>query len=1757
MASLCRARARWPPRWLQPPLLLFVMLMTALLLLAPCQAQQNPTKSDISAWDSLYSTRFLRLESDGLVHAQGRGRRRPSGLSITQTDEDYSVMVHNPLQLAEDTVLDRHAIGFDPDPVQLRGAMACKPSVHYVTIVNLAQDRSVRIDEIVIDHEAITTPSFMRGSVLDPGENMTWSFLMLPMRAENLQTYARVATTAGEFRLLIQGQVKPNFFDVEGIDVAVPMGALYENEIVIANTQDEMVRVTEIFSMEDQLHLSPKRYDGDERFAREDAGEWSIPPGRAKSVTALQFRSNEPGLFVSRILIIGSNIQLIVPVHVNVLPQGIHLTPGEVDLGILASVDEPREFFVTIYNTNTEPIVIQQLHPVHSNVRMSAVIQDGMLIPAMTRIQRGFQIYIQGKQTGVMYAMLKLITNGTEANTDQRILRVTGYIMDGDLAYDLKDTVIGVSAPLTNMFDLEPVVGNATSQSRLLSRSEFHGRNATPAGTSVTHSLHVVNNYDRPLSLERVWIEPENAEVAIESFENVLAHEGERWPAIRLIVSPSLAAPVGPRSYAIMVATQLTIHHIPIHLHYGILSAVSSSGLGSHLTYGVESASQSRRCNAIDLVEQNASNATGSFNNKGHRVCRSPIFDLGNVSTFGEREEILNLSNLNPIPIDLKFITVPGNALFNLSMMSRLLPPQENDLNEMVGEFPVTEFPLDDQDQQPLVNGTITLPARYLTMIRIRFLAIKRKFSTFSAHVLTIETPSEIIHLYTRFRIVRGSVYPTVSTIMMPPITRGKTSFVELYYRNTFAQNVTVKAIAFTNKHLIRPARISHLVPAQDTISVMKLGILLELDKKCTQYEAFYEDCFLPHGLLNAPDGRLSWFNEPITAHDLAALDRRQEVWRDDDESGGSTHERSIVETNVFLHTNMMHTHPVSVKAWQVPARIFSADSPPRVEFKMTEIQLHRQMFVHVANPTEEPVLMELVRSKGIDPSLFYDCDPDKGEQDCINEWQAQVQTFIQCSQGGGTKCPEASSPPPPPLYFKANSVHRIPAHGFSDLGPIYYLPSTVHKIETTIFVRNDLTHLESIQILASSGKADMRIVVDFEEHDDVKVDAADPSMTYSHHVTFKVTDTQQPFQRQRSMLLHNTGTFNSPVTDIVLSKESQSFSFLLEDESDGQAHTTNSSTSPFILPPDVTMGIRILYSPSCLVSQEHGEIWIQSKGTSEALHLVGHITQDAAYACRKAHTTGLVLRISRCAWALSVFTAVGIILFSLFSAARELIRSGRYHSKPIENKSVQDPEHEPVPQVCGKLILNAVSSTSSDCANAVHQREQMLTKIELSCAITAFSVSTPAVSELLQRRHKGIPLSDRLEKSAVQASASTESVPGSSSQHDNQDPEPDSQQKKTDLLVNISTHKKNNKPEQTVRRPHQKTHDTSPLATSESTGSTKQSEDMANSPPTVDNQAPEHIEMAGKNDNEFELEESTVSSRGSNGTAASTGSEPSAVSTSSPARQHQTSSQADQLKPLSFDSRLSLDWPVNSNFKEPERPSSALDADSNSNFELRSLALDSVQLPSNNEDSDWYFDSIQSEIGRLVNFNTESSPKFALHHKELPRQPDSSGSSFAASGLHVLPPRLATSKPATLLAAPPGLRVNAPGPSSRPAAKKAPPGFTPADANPEESLAAFERLRSGSNPPLATSINQGSTAFASSFRPADGSAFQTRFSLFGPAFEAAATAAPTDRRGGALTPANVNNPIAKASAGRIGSGRPALRTPSPEKPSSGPDQRQ
>lgn len=1753
MASLCHRR---PPRRLQLPLLLLLMMNTLVLLLVPSHAQQSSTKSDISVWDSLYSSRFLRLESDGLVHAQGRGRRRPTGLSITQTDEDYSVVVHSPLQLPEDTVLDRNAIGFDPDPVELRGAMACKASVQWVTIVNLAQDRSVRIDEIVIDHEAITTPSFMRGTVLDPGENMTWSFLMLPLRAENLQTYARVITTAGEFRLLIQGQVKPNYFDVEGIEVSIPVGALYENEIVIANTQNEMVRVTEIFSMEDQLHLSPKRYNIDGPLAREEAGEWNIPPGIAKPVTTLQFRSNEPGLYISRILIIGTNIQLIVPVHVQVLAQGVHLTPGEVDLGLLASIDEPREFFVTIYNTNPEPIVIQQLNPVHSNVHLSALAQDGTLIPPMTRVQRGFQIYVQGKQAGVMYAMLRLITNGTEASTDQRILRVTGYIMSGDLAYDLEETIIGVSAPLANMFDLESAPGtmnvNQTSQSRLMSRSQFHGLNATRAGTFASHSLHVINNYERPLTLERVWIEPENAEVTIESFEKAVALQGEHWPAIKLGVNPSLTAPVAPRSYAVMVATQLTIHNVPIHLHYGLLTAESSSGLGAHLTYGVESASHTRRCDAINLIEHNASNSTDTFNGqRGSRVCRALIFDLGNVSTFGERLEILNLSNINPIPIDIKFRTVPGNVFFNLSLTSRILPPQENELNKMVGEFPVTEYALNDTEV-PLLNDTITLPARYLATIRIRFLATKRKFSTFSAHVLTIETPSEILHLYTRFKIVRGSIYPTVTTIMMPPITRGKTSFVELYYRNTFAQNVTVKAIAFTNKHLIRPARITHLVPAQDTISVMKLGILLELDKKCTQSRAFYEDCFLPQGFLDAPDTRLSWYNEPLTSNDIAALQRRQEVWRED----LPTHDKLLVETNVFLHTNMMHTHPVSVKAWQVPARIFSSDNSGRLEFDMTEIFHHRQMYVHVENPTEEPVLMELVWSDDIEPSHFYDCDLDKSEQDCVHEWQAENTKFRQCKDGVA-ECSGISSPPPP-LYFKANSVHRIPGHGYSDLGPIYYLPSIVGNIDTTIFVRNDLTHLEPIKIVASSGKADLAVSIYVEEQDETTVDSADSTMNFASHLAFKVADAQHAFQDRRYIQLSNAGTFNLLVNNIFLPPQaSRSFSFFLEHETDGQAHTENSISDPFILVPKATTDILIVYSPSCKVSQERGQILIQARDTVKTLQLVGHITLDAAFARRKANTTALLTRCSRYAWVLSVCVAVGISLFSILSVARELIYSGRYHSKPIECKSVLDPEREPVPHVSGKLTINATSLPKSE--DAIRLREQMLAKIEASSATTIFSVSTPAVSELLHRRHKGIPLNNQLEKSLVQAVDSNESAPDASRQIDNQEPEPVIQQTITDLHVNVkpqaaaemsSTHKR------PQTHSHHKTTDanqTSPLATHES-ADTKHSEGKASSSLATDNQTYDRIETADKSDSELELEEASY--RGSNSTDASTESELLALSTHAPDRPPQTSNLTDQLKPLAFDSSLSLDWRLKSNFKDSERP---LPIDTGSdNFELRSLALDSVQLPSK-DDSDWYFDSLQAEIGKLVNFATESSPIFTSRHQE-PSSQSSASSKFAVNELH-LPPLLAT-KPPNSLAPPPGLGVNTPGPSSRPAPKKAPPGFTPADANPEESLAAFERLRSSSTietpshvakAATASGISQGSTssAFTSSFMSAESSVFPTHFSLFGPAFEAS-----TDRRGVSTHGSNANAsiPIVKASAGRIGSGRPTLGTPSP---SIVPDQRQ
>ncbi|KAL4165187.1 hypothetical protein KRP22_003918 [Phytophthora ramorum] len=548
-------------------------------------------------------------------------------------------------------------------------------------------------------------------------------------------------------------------------------------------------------------------------------------------------------------------------------------------------------------------------------------------------------------------------------------------------------------------------------------------------------------------------------------------------------------------------------------------------------------------------------------------------------------------------------------------------------------------------------------------------------------------------------------------------------------------------------------------------------------DLKCSD-AMFLADCLLP--LPPHLDGqtceKLSDYGEFVDAHDLAALSRRNAFWS---ETRGSNH--STIEAHVQLQTDIMDdVANVTIMALLERALVtvppamsvhYSNDSLKDFEFHtfvLTELLHLSQIFVYVQNPSNISIQMELTIAAA-DQELFYSCDyesrarealKDKGldgekrndaediQALCLSEWRAIAADAVTLLRDNHVDVGI------PPFYFQ-RKIAQVPAGEATQLGPIYYLPSKVQEVTTTMFVRNDLSHIEPVLLLARSGKGTLDLWVDAPASNSKSIkthfaatefagvpEQVDPTLN-SHDgiLTFALTndDASTDYSQSTKISLSNTGPFGLTIHSVAIEGDDDSWvsnDFLLtpDDSEHGEGND-----DVVVLPPGKTAHFRVSFCASCFEASVASSLVIYTSDSVKRIRLQGKITTDAAFACLRSRMSLPLQYAFHTAWILAVAAAAISTLFTLLVLAHDAWTSGdmseaqplhfAVHSDDLVTESEdQDILATPITEEGGEALPRTLSS--------IHR---LLEEMEQAAFAPPARVVTPAVATLLERRHKGL----------------------------------------------------------------------------------------------------------------------------------------------------------------------------------------------------------------------------------------------------------------------------------------------------------------------------------------------------------------------------------------------------------------------------------
>ncbi|RLN94004.1 hypothetical protein BBJ28_00013654 [Nothophytophthora sp. Chile5] len=1563
----------------------------------------------------------------------------------------------------------------------------------------------------------------------------------------------------------------------------------------------------------------PGEYDPERTYARRaDRGVWDMPAGTTSPLMTVSLRFQPPGVYFTYIHVAaGDRRLLLVPVRITVLKPGIHVEPKELDLGILTNqnAEDPLKVFFAVYNAGLNPIELRELKVLDANVGISAQLSGPAVIPPLSRVQQALTVQIRVDEQalpggGDCFATLLLKTNASITELAQRRLQLYGKVINGHVAFQLNETFMGVIMPLANVFSgtqrardrddddvaegvRSPESDREEATSRLVSMADGSATTNVMVGTSEFRKLTLWNQFDHPVELQRVWIpsvpasaDDQQQEVTVYAFKQSIASVGAAWPQISLQITPSLQVSrefLAPRSYPLMIETNATLHRVHVHVYLGILGVESSSGLQNYSVSGYSDSSRttSRMCLAVPedglvpVATPRIDGGGATTDIRGVQLCRSLLFDLGKVASQRTRTEVVEVTNVNPVPITLKLADLAESDGLNISISADISLATEVAVDitglsgsNINGTNYASRAAQDWNDLSGLrssgnkssgisAGDDFVLQPGYRATFYVEML-VKDALGDFTVPVLTLATTVEIMHLFARFRSVHGTIEPVMSTIVLPPMFPGRTEVVRLQYRNTFAHSVT-PLIATMGSSTLQLLSMSNTMRPQQVESVLDLLFSPAADSKCSD-ALFLADCLLPTSpstptTTDQTCEQLSGYGQFVDEHDLAALSRRDAFWNEAHDSK----RQSMLEAQVQLQTDIIDdVDAVTITAVIERPVVTAPAAPPTTsgkqnpteaveprKFALTEVLGQNHIFVGVRNPSNVSVQMELAIAEA-DQALFYLCNEGWGSEGdentafkadddtatlCLAEWRAAV-ADARAEQG------EERLGQVPPFFFQ-RQVFWVPAGQEAQLGPIYYLPSQVQEVSTTVFVRNDLSHIEPVPLLARSGKGilelSMATVADgcssSTPCNDVRASSSailddEPlkarGIKCDGTLGFELTerDGSTDFSRRVDIQVSNIGPFDLAVRSVYMEEDhddpwsstlssastsslSSRNGFLVTSEhlklaSNGITQGEGGSVAT-VLVPGQTVRLRVAFRSSCFMDSAVNWLTIDTSDGTKHLRLEGSITPDAAFACLRSRAPLFLGRVLHGVWRVTAVIAVSCVLYALYT----LVQDTWTLIFPRESRRLRVSEDADSAMYSERGITGAHGSQDEE-QKAVSLATQLihcrLEDMEQASFASTARVITPAVAQLLARRQRG--------SGSVAHSGVVNATAGSSDDDRKKRGEGDSSENSEVTGANVEE----------------------PKAVAHSSESGKASQRNAVSTnPVVGQQETTTKPLPAS------MAKTAVLKQGG-----------SAISSPKAALSPRNAPSA--LGGLDDDE----DTDLHSHHKDCEVTGSEEDQPDDSNEPHGSVPPFEVALPSKADEpfeafealsarwrtEDWPAEPIdRSPSSVLGTFRSDGSWGGALslgtfgstigdlladkRHEEGGGASSSSRSANqrgSGSFLESNSPEFFLDS--TSVFAPAPAPMTAPGKVAL-TAKKAPPGFSPADATPLEARVAFEQLRGGDSRFIQGDRNSSSLsgdAFGTS------SPFASRLSLFSPAL-----------------PLPSSDPAASSGAGRIGSGRTRL----------------
>ena len=1050
----------------------------------------------------------------------------------------------------------------------------------------------------------------------------------------------------------MQGEGIRNIYKVNPlINVKIPVGHTLNPHLVIYNPHDHVLEVKEIFTNEGFLHLTlPKGLS----TAGKGGSLWEVAPMTSIKVMTLAFHATRPGRHTGFVHARTNVDTLIIPVELNVIKGGVHRWPDLLDFETVTSKHEKRELNITVLNSTPNPVSVTDVVLSSPDPLLQVVIKRGIVLQPNSESVVATVLY-SGKTEGQFSGQLLVRTNDTGVGNKALALPYQAKVLHGKLAFSQTNTTF-------------PIRTGATATARRTANMQTSADGST--ATVVERWITLTNEFAVPVHLVTGILEDAGGwafEVISFPADRTLQPRDKAPPIIVRLTADQPSMPASAWGNGSQHSTILAIH-----------SNVSITRIALMVYDGALTMT------ALPLKLLSIDPEVHPVARQSDTTATSLMMDMGILGVRDERVYSLNISNLNPVAVDVWEFRGPSSKAKGISIKllhildstgAHVVVDAKNKVGKLLqGTGKSKAKTHDGEARRASCEVPASIKPGHMLCLQVQICSQKEEQVD---ELVKMRTSFQTIEMSLRYMSMMGSLAVEPALLELSPAFPGKVVSQPLFATSSFKHPLTITGMKSSEARMIAEM----LGQAHNSTALTASSLILQPDVRTLIGYIRFDPSLGPlhenymatsayksseqHRDDEKDNGGVGALGIVRTA-DLRRMEKLSHIW-------ASVSLKKQVNASISVECNMgKHATIQAVGTLERPEVLSAGAGGRLISFPLTQLGQASEEHVSIENPSDLPMLAHLMlpplknKARTGSPSL-----PCSSAQGCA----ANSQFLVSRAHMRGLV---------------------VPPRSWARLGPVFFVPRAEGVYVATAYVRTNLTYLYSVGLRGEggSGKLELREdlvsaetchVVRFDlsnysshnplaQTQGIGAEGAIPS-TPSHHdqqveaqdqqveAQSSVTKTRELLSMTKVLTLRNTGSLPIEIYSLGLNGHDCEWQGLRLHECCSRVHVApcTSNTTLYLAPSSKT-SIRVSYRPDCTSSRTRVDLVAYTSVGTFKYKMLGSVGQPYLEACyRRSWQPGAggVLQGPRHAWlcrAVLVLLVCGGILIIYDAVAPQVL---------------------------------------------------------------------------------------------------------------------------------------------------------------------------------------------------------------------------------------------------------------------------------------------------------------------------------------------------------------------------------------------------------------------------------------------------------------------------------------------------------------------